>query len=116
MLDWIFPVIILSAHLDDSCLERAKKTEPYGYLLWPVGLQELRATVEMALHKHEADRRMKEREKKLARALEGAELGWWDWDVQTGKLIVSENMGGNRGVLIVRDRAGHRLVEAASPP
>ncbi|MCQ1537496.1 response regulator [Methanocalculus taiwanensis] len=46
------PVIYLTAFSDDHYLKEAKKTEPYGYLLKPVHDQELKATIEMALHKH----------------------------------------------------------------
>ena len=37
------PVVYLTAHSDEATLERAKLTEPFGYLLKPVDLGELRA-------------------------------------------------------------------------
>lgn len=46
------PVVYLTAFSDDHYINEAKKTSPYGYLLKPVREQELKTTIEMALHKH----------------------------------------------------------------
>jgi two-component system sensor kinase FixL len=54
------PVIYLSAHSDEATLARAKTTSPYGYLIKPFDLAELRTTIEVALYKHQADTRLKE--------------------------------------------------------
>lgn len=45
-------VVYLTAYSDRTTLNRAKITEPYGYLLKPFHPKELQTTVEMALHKH----------------------------------------------------------------
>jgi AmiR/NasT family two-component response regulator len=45
------PVIYLTAHADAGTLERAKSTEPSGYLLKPVKSSELKISIELALHK-----------------------------------------------------------------
>lgn len=57
------PIVYLTAHADDAMLERAKSTEPYGYLIKPVKPAELKSTIEMALYKHRAERRLRERER-----------------------------------------------------
>lgn len=64
------PVIYLTAHADKKTLERAKKTEPYGYVLKPFEDRELNAAIEMALHKHKLEKMLKEKEEKLRRNLE----------------------------------------------
>ena len=46
------PVIFLTAYSDDPTFERAKITEPFGYLLKPFEEKELRTNIEMALYKH----------------------------------------------------------------
>jgi CheY-like chemotaxis protein len=46
------PVIYLSAYSDDDIVQRAKATEPFGYLIKPFRSKELQLNVEMALHKH----------------------------------------------------------------
>jgi signal transduction histidine kinase len=46
------PIVYLTAYADDPTLQRAKITEPYGYLLKPFQTRELQITIEMALYKH----------------------------------------------------------------
>jgi two-component system, cell cycle sensor histidine kinase and response regulator CckA len=43
------PVVYLSAYADVNTVERAKRTEPFGYLVKPFQDSELRTTIEMAL-------------------------------------------------------------------
>jgi CheY-like chemotaxis protein len=57
------PVIYLTAHSDPQTLEQAKVTEPFGYLLKPFEDRELLATIEMALHKHLMEKRLREKER-----------------------------------------------------
>jgi PAS domain S-box-containing protein len=46
------PVLFLTGLFDDTLLERAKASEPYGYLLKPVTEKELVSSIEIALHNH----------------------------------------------------------------
>ncbi|HEY2677426.1 MAG TPA: PAS domain-containing protein [Steroidobacteraceae bacterium] len=52
-----FPVsvIYLTAHADEAMIDRAKRTEPDGYLLKPVQSVELRSMIEIALYKRQID-------------------------------------------------------------
>ncbi len=59
------PVVYVSAFAEKDVLDRAKKTRPYGYLSKPLGLLELRITVETALYKHNADKRLRDSEHEL---------------------------------------------------
>lgn len=63
------PVIYLTAHSDDDNLRRAAETSAAGYLVKPFKSPELRCAIEIALHKHAADRRVKERERWLSATL-----------------------------------------------
>jgi PAS domain S-box-containing protein len=61
-------IIYLTAHADEAMVERAKRTEPQGYLLKPVKIAELRSMIEIALYKRTADE-ARERQKATERRL-----------------------------------------------
>ena len=46
------PILYLTAYADEPTLQRAKITEPYGYLLKPFQTTDLQINIEMALYKH----------------------------------------------------------------
>ena len=58
------PVIYLTAYSDEEILERARMTEPYGYIIKPFKKSELNANIEMALYKHAEDQKKSETVKK----------------------------------------------------
>ena len=53
------PFIFLTAYADDNTLNKAKISEPYGYILKPFKEKELQTTIEMAIYKHERDSMVK---------------------------------------------------------
>lgn len=52
------PVVFLTGYTDDATLERAKATDPYGYLAKPFDETSLRFVVEVALNRFAADQRL----------------------------------------------------------
>ncbi len=54
------PVIYLTAYADEKTLQRAKITEPYGYILKPFEDRELHTAIEVALYKHEMEKKLRE--------------------------------------------------------
>ena len=68
------PVIFLTAYADDKFLERAKKVQPFGYILKPFQEKEIKTNIELALYKKEKERHViadrKLAEEKLTRAEE----------------------------------------------
>jgi signal transduction histidine kinase/CheY-like chemotaxis protein len=56
------PVIYVTAYADQSTLDRARGSEPYGYILKPFDARELKAAIEMALQRHFRDLYRKEQE------------------------------------------------------
>ena len=63
------PVVYLSAFQDPATLDRAKATEPYGYLLKPYEEKELHTTIEIALHKHRVENQLRQTRQWLATIL-----------------------------------------------
>ena len=63
------PVIFLTAHADDSTLQRAKAAEPLGYIVKPFAETTVNAVIQTAMHKHELERRLKESEEWLTMTL-----------------------------------------------
>jgi len=59
------PVIYITAHDDEEHLARATQTEPYGYLIKPIETNVLRSTIEVALHKHAVERKLKQQLRRL---------------------------------------------------
>lgn len=53
------PVVYLTAYADKKTLQRAKITEPYGYILKPFSERELHSTIEIALHKCQMEKKIK---------------------------------------------------------
>jgi CheY-like chemotaxis protein len=50
MKHYTIPVIYLTAYSDQTTLERAQKTQPYGYLVKPFNIQQIHEIIEAALH------------------------------------------------------------------
>jgi len=63
------PVVYLTAYADEPTLQRAKITEPHGYIVKPFKERELYIAIDMALYKHKLERKLKENEKWLATTL-----------------------------------------------
>lgn len=53
------PIVYLTAYTDQEILQRAKLTNPYGYLVKPFKTRELQSNIEMALHKNQLDRQLR---------------------------------------------------------
>ena len=54
------PVVYLTAYVDTDTLERAKQTEPYGYIAKPFEDRDLQTAIEVALYKFEMERRVRD--------------------------------------------------------
>jgi len=53
------PVVYITAYADGPTIERAKLTEPYGYLIKPFKAMDVSSTIEMALYKYESEKKVK---------------------------------------------------------
>lgn len=68
--DLDIPIIYLSAHSEESTIERAKLTQPYGYIIKPYTKTDLKNTIDLAFYKHKMELKLKESEKKYHRIIE----------------------------------------------
>jgi len=64
------PVVFLTAHADDDTLQRATSSEASAYLVKPFKPPDLRCVIEIALHKHATDVRLRENERWLEQTLQ----------------------------------------------
>ncbi len=63
------PVIYITAYGDENTLNRAKITEPFGYILKPFEERELHINIEIALYKHKIEKKLKSNEEWLSTTL-----------------------------------------------
>jgi PAS domain S-box-containing protein len=64
------PVVFVTAHADRQTLERARESEPFGYIVKPISALSLTSTIEMALHKHRVEQQLEEHRAWLATVLQ----------------------------------------------
>ncbi len=59
------PIIYVTAFADKKTLQRARITEPHGYIIKPFNTKDLQSNIEMTLYKHEMERKLQENQEKL---------------------------------------------------
>ena len=80
------PVVFLSAYADTETIQRALLTEPYGYVLKPFNIRQLRSTIEMALFRYEREKKVRDREKRF-RTVAAFSYDWEYWLGPDGSLL-----------------------------
>jgi len=65
------PVIYLTAHSEESTIERAKLTAPAGYIIKPYDATELKYAIELAIYKNKMETELKKSEAKYRLLVEG---------------------------------------------
>lgn len=56
-------IVYLTAHTDDNTLQRARETEPFGYIAKPITIADVKVGVAVALTRYRAQHQIEEREK-----------------------------------------------------
>lgn len=83
---WKLPVIFLTAYADEATVSRAAACKPFGYLMKPYLPKELYAVLQIARSRHDTEIKLNKSERRLALAVEAAELGIWEWESQADQL------------------------------
>ena len=96
------PVIYLTAYSEDSTLERARQTRPYGYLIKPFSERELHATIQMALERHSVEKALAASQQLLQQALDAARMGTVEINTATGDLQLSPRSASLMGTPVDR--------------
>ncbi len=63
------PILYLTAYSDEGSIQSARKTEPYGYIVKPVGTPELCIAIEIAMHRYRLQRQLNEFNRSLSTTL-----------------------------------------------
>jgi PAS domain S-box-containing protein/putative nucleotidyltransferase with HDIG domain len=66
------PIVYLTAYSDKKTIEKAKESEPFGYILKPFENRGLQSNIEIALYKHKMENMLKESEEKYRNLAENA--------------------------------------------
>ncbi len=98
------PILFLTAYTDITLIDKAKNTEPYAYLVKPFHEKQLLAAIEMALHKSQIEKRLKESEGKRNAMLQsiGDPMSMMDndlnilWTNETAKKIFGTDIIGRK--------------------
>jgi len=101
------PVIYLTAHSDSATLQRAKVTEPFGYILKPFETPQLETQIQMALHKHQAEREVQRQREWLRVTLQSI-----------GDAVITTDAAGKVTSLnpVAEDLTGWKIAEALDRP
>ena len=87
------PSLFLSAYSEQVTIERAKVAEPFGYILKPFEAHELRANIEMALYKHQAEEALRLSEDRLQKILNHLDALVYVADMQTYETLFVNKYG-----------------------
>jgi signal transduction histidine kinase len=82
-------VAYLTAHSDDATLQRAKLTEPFGYVLKLYGDKDLQTAIEIGLYKHKTERQLRENEQWLAQVILNLAANTRDSMPHAGRLVIA---------------------------
>jgi PAS domain S-box-containing protein len=101
------PVIFLTGQSDESTVEKAKMSSPFGYLIKPVDDRALKISINMALYKHQMDESLKRQEQTIVALLNATTDALFIVDHNGSILALNETLA---------KRAGKRISELIGTP
>jgi PAS domain S-box-containing protein len=84
------PFIYLTSNSEEKTLEKAKLTEPFGYVIKPFDVVELRYTIEIGLYKHKMEKKLEGRLQYFKNVFDNAPIGIFHSTIE-GKFIRVNN-------------------------
>ncbi len=87
-----FPVIFLTSYADEETFQRAKSTEPFGYLIKPFENKELNRVVELALYKNKIYQELVETKLRFEIAIKAGNMGVWEFWPTEKKYFSDKNL------------------------
>jgi len=108
------PVVFLTAYAADDILERAKLTEPFGYILKPFSERELSTVLAMALYKHQAETRLRNTTRQL-RALSRRVLEAQEQERRRVAIELHDELGQSLTAIKINLQLGERFKDQALP-
>jgi PAS domain S-box-containing protein len=104
--DFDLPVIFATAHSDDATLRRARLVAPFGYLLKPFDVRELRMVIETTIYKHRLDKQLRSSEERYRRLFQSSPMGILHFGPDLNLTEINERgasiLGGETATLIGR--------------
>ena len=92
------PVIYLTAYSEEATIQRARETNPSGYLLKPFSERELHATIQMGLARGETERAIRAREQIFRKFSTMASDWFWEQDDQFRFVWIADGEGERQAV------------------
>jgi PAS domain S-box-containing protein len=90
--DFHLPVIFLTSYADEETFQRAKNTEPFGYLIKPFENKELNRVVELALYKNKIYQELVETKLRFEIAIKAGNMGVWEFWPTERKYFSDKNL------------------------
>ena len=87
--DYDIPVIFISSNSDTHTLQSALPAQAYALVNSPFEIHDLNSSIILSLYKHNMNRKLRESEERYALALQAANDGIWDWNIQTNQIHYS---------------------------
>lgn len=91
------PILFCTAHTEKKYIEKVKKISRYGYIIKGVPSVVLLENVDIVLELfaknetiQESEKKLKQEREKMENIIEGINAGTWEWNVETGEILINE--------------------------
>ncbi len=85
------PILFITSHSEKEYVDRVKKITNYGYMIKNSGDFVLIESIEMAFRLFDSWKKLQEKEEQLNLAMDAADHGYWDWNLDTNETYFSPN-------------------------